>query len=404
MNLTATIRPTIGLVLAGVLLAAGDDVPAPGTVEHARAAPADSGSYAWVEREAVLMGTRFRLRLRTRDRAAGLRAAEGALAAVRGYEDLLSTWRPGTELSRLNRSPVGRTVSLGTVDSPLRSVLRRVQAWSRRTGGAFEPAVGALVDAWALRGAGRTPSEDELRRALAATGSEGFRLDAEAGTATRLDPAAWIDAGGFGKGVALEAAARALASAGIHDAYLDFGGQVLVVGGAPGRHHGWPVSVAHPDRRLEPATELELEGVSAATTGASERHVKVEGRRHSHVVDPRSGRPVPGWGSVTVVASDPLAADVVSTALFVLGPEEGMAWARGRHDVGVLFLIPEGDGRLRRRWNEAMETWLDEDRRASADTLEPGSTGPEGSAGEKDRKRDSTPAFGMLHDDPIKFR
>jgi thiamine biosynthesis lipoprotein ApbE len=85
--------------------------------------------------------------------------------------------------------------------------------------------------------------------------------------------------------------------------------------------------------------------------------VTVNGRRLGHVVDPRTGQPVAAWGSVTVVAEDPGVADVVSTALLVLGPEAGLRWSRSRRDLGVLFLI-ERNGRVERRWNRVMEGFL----------------------------------------------
>lgn len=180
-------------------------------------------------------------------------------------------------------------------------------------------------------------------------------LDSVAGTAARRDAAAWIDTGGYGKGAALRAVERALRGAGIRSALLDFGGQVLALGG-PEREPAWPVAVAHPARRHEVAARLRLRDRSAATSSASERFVEPDGTRLGHILDPRTGRPVPAWGSVTVVAADPLVADILSTALFVLGPRHGMAWAENREDVGVLFLIEQGDTVIA-RWNRALEPY-----------------------------------------------
>lgn len=271
-------------------------------------------------------------------------------------EALLSTWGPDTELRRLNRAPVGEP------HSPSRDVLgllREADHWSRETGGAFDPRVGALVDAWDLRGSGRIPDRREVRRALAASGPEGIRLDFAARTVTRLDSAAWIDAGGFGKGAALRAASRALEERGIANALLDFGGQVVALGSSGAEEARWPVALAHPRRRSESVGRLTLSGVSAATSGTSERLVSVGDRTLGHLVDPRTGEPAPRWGSVTVVAPDPLVADILSTALFVLGPDEGMKWARRRDDVGVLFLVAKDEGDVRFRWNRTMEQWWD---------------------------------------------
>ena len=137
---------------------------------------------------------------------------------------------------------------------------------------------------------------------------------------------------------------------------LNFGGQVLMIGADP-NGADWTVPVAHPTRRAEPAAWLRLRDRSASTSSQSERFVTVGGKAFGHILDPRTGRPVPAWGSVTVVAEDPAAADAVSTALLVLGPEVGTKWAEGREDMGILFLI-ERDGRVIPRWNRALERYL----------------------------------------------
>jgi thiamine biosynthesis lipoprotein len=211
------------------------------------------------------------------------------------------------------------------------------------------------VDAWDLRGEGRIPSRAQLAAARTATGLRRFQLSATGTTGIRRDSTAWLDTGGFGKGVALREAARALRDAGVSSAFLNFGGQVLALGSEAGGD--WIVPVAHPSRRAEEVLRLHLSGRSASTSSQSERWVDVGGRRLGHVLDPRTGEPVPAWGSVTVVAEDPAVADMLSTALLVLGPEAGARWAKDRRDVAVLFLI-ERDGRLVRHWNRALESFL----------------------------------------------
>lgn len=307
-----------------------------------------------IEREAYLMGTRLRAHVEAASRAKGVEAIEAAFGAVRGLEDLLSTWRGDTELARLNSAPPGKPVR---VSRKLLSLLGELRYWTARTGGAFDPAVGPLVDAWDLRGHGRRPSESELADALAISRLDGFEIDESVGTVARLREGAWITAGGFGKGAALRAALRALTDAGIESAVLDFGGQLATLG-SPSSKADWTIAVAHPSQREEPAALIRLQdGRSAATSSASERFVEIAGQRFGHIVDPRSGRPVPAWGSVTVVAEDPLAADLLSTALFVLGPKEAASWVSADEDIGVLVLL-EKEGDVVSVWNAAMERWL----------------------------------------------
>jgi len=349
----AVLIAAMPLMVAGAGVVAGGGVTAGGRTE-AGDGMAATGQLAdvWLERESFVMGTRLRLEVGAPTREAATGASEQALAEVRRLDALLSTWDGTAEMARLNATPRG---SSAAVSPALLVLLLEAEAWSKRTGGAFEPAVGSLVNAWDLRGTGRVPDAASLRGALRAVRA-GVALDAAAGTLTRNDAAAWIDTGGFGKGAALAAAAHALRAAGVTDAVLDFGGQIMALG-QPADGGGWRVPVAHPRHRQEAVGELLLRDVSAATSGASERFIEVAGQRYGHLLDPRTGQPVPAWGSVTVVAADPLAADALSTALFVLGPAAGMAWARDREDVAVLFLEDTPRGLVPHR-NAAMERWL----------------------------------------------
>jgi FAD:protein FMN transferase len=310
----------------------------------------------WVEREAYVMGTTLRVAVAASSRPEGIRAIEEAFQAVRRVDDLLSTWRDDSEIAQLNQAPVGHPVLLSPL---LYALLRGAAGWASDTHGAFDPAIGSLIDAWDLRGQGRIPSKAALARARAACGIGHFAFADSTHTVIRSDSASWLDTGGFGKGVALEEARLALLRRQVTAGSLNFGGQVLVIG--RDRSGGdWMVPVAHPARRAEPAVWLHLRDRSVSTSSPSERFVTVGGKRLGHILDPRTGKPVPAWGSVTVVAEDPAAADAVSTALLVLGPEAGEKWAVSRDDMGVLFLI-ERDGRLVPRWNQALERYLVQD-------------------------------------------
>lgn len=291
---------------------------------------------AWLERETLLMGTALRVRARAETREVAAVAIEAAFDSVDALERRLSSWRDDTALGRLRAE--GRAAA-GPATLELLETARR---WSKRSDEAFDPTLGALVDAWDLRGEGRRPTASDLASARAASGWSCFEV--EAGEISARCPGAWIDAGAFGKGAAVERAVGTLRARGATSGLLDFGGQIAVFGTPPDAPGGWPVSVAHPDRRDEPAVRLAVDDGSMATTSASERFVVLRDTVRGHVLDPGTGEPVEAWGSVTVHASDPLAADVLATALFVMGPEEGLAWAEAREGVAALFLRPGPDG------------------------------------------------------------
>lgn len=324
----------MALVVAATMVAAL-------VVSHARASmaaeeggredPTSPEPATRVERTAWLMGTRATVAVDAHDRPTALAASEEVLSTMADVEATLSTWRDDSELSGLNRTPPGIVAQPSTY---LASLLAESARWSRRTEGAFHPAVGALVDAWDFRGEGRAPADAELREAVAASGGAGIGIDPVTGSVVRNDPAAWLDAGAFGKGAALREALRALRAAGVPSARVDLGGQLLVVGGAG-------VDVAHPLHRDRPAAHLRVGDASVATSGQSERGFDIDGERFGHVIDPRNGRPVSAWGTVTVVHPDPVAADILATALFVLGPCTGQPLATSL-DVAALFLVVDG--------------------------------------------------------------
>ena len=285
-----------------------------------------------VERTVLLMGTWATLMVQAADRPAGLRRLERMVGRIERVEASLSTWRADSVLSALNRRPVNEPFALPPA---LCGLWPRLARWQRLTGGAFDPAVGRLVEAWGLRTGGAVPAPDALRAAHAASGFARFRFDAEACRVTRTADAT-LDAGAFGKGEALR---RLAADSSAGPPWLvDFGGQIAV-GGAPAEG-GWPVALAHPSRRHQAVLDLTLATGSLATSGASERSPTVEGRRLAHILDPRSGRPVHRAESVTVWHEDPLAADVLSTALYVLGADDGLDYAE-RHEVAAVFLVPD---------------------------------------------------------------
>jgi len=325
-----------------------------GSVVATRQAWAD----ARIERSVLAMGTMLRIEVAAPERATALAASERAVAAIEAAEVRLSTWRNDSELAALNQAPAGTAVRL---TPRLADDLSQARDCFAMTAGAFDPTLGALVDAWGLRHEGRWPSATMLQRARRDTGMAYLELDGR--MAMRKRAGLRLEEGGFGKGAGLKDALAALA----HDpqvswALLDFGGQVAMLGTTP-PGVPWTVEVADPRDRGHAVLTLRLgdptPGLGAgkaaaparasfATSGNSERAVVRAGRRIPHLLDPRSGRPATDFGSLTVWASDPLLADCLSTGLYVMGPDAALAWAAAHPGIEALALITE-DGSLRAR-------------------------------------------------------
>lgn len=278
-----------------------------------------------IERARYLMGTSLSITLEGPDEAALQEAASAAFDEVARLEALLSNWRLDSETSRLNRAAGSGPTR---VSADLYGALDRALVWAERTGGAFEPAIEPLARAYDLRGKGRWPTPRQREAARRSSGWRRVHLDA-AGPRVTLEPGAGIDTGGFGKGYALDRAAEVLRARGVTTALLDFGGQVLAVG-APEGERGWKIALADPETRDRPLLEVLLRDASLSTSGQSERSLPTRKGALGHVLDPRTGTPVPAWGSASAVARTGLDADALATAFLVLGPEATRKWMEAR--------------------------------------------------------------------------
>lgn len=273
------------------------------------------------QRQGLAMGTVLRLE------SSNAAALEAAWAECERIEAATSTWRPNSTWSRLNAA---KGVAF-PMDREWIELLSKAQVFAARSGGTFDPVLGALLGAWGVRSGGRAPNPAELEEARKASGVALLKLDPGAGTAQLLHSSAGVEEGGFVKGYALDRMAEAMRKAGASSGLLDLGGQLLAFGPEPRS-----VAVADARHRDRARLRLRLKDASLATSGFSERG--------AHILDPRTGRPCADWGSVSVVAATGLEADLLTKPCFVLGPREGFAWAE-REGVAACFQLK--DRRLR---------------------------------------------------------
>jgi thiamine biosynthesis lipoprotein len=241
-------------------------------------------------------------------------AARDAFARIAELEQILSDWRPESEVRRLARRGGEPT----PVSETLFEVTARALAMSRASAGAFDPTVAPLVLLWReTRKTGRIPGDSATTAARALIGWSRITLDWRRRTVL-LPRGMQFDLGGIAKGWILGEAARLLELRGI-TSYLIEGGGDLVVGEAPSGTAGWRVEVA----TTQGDSVLTLTRTAIATSGPSAQFVVVDGVRYSHVIDPRTGTPLHTPLAVTVVHPDPATADALATAITILGEREG---------------------------------------------------------------------------------
>lgn len=262
-------------------------------------------------------------------------------------------WKPG-RLSDLNQA-IARGDG-AAVDADLTALIDGVQALHRSSGGAFNPAIGRLVGLWGFHNDrmphGPLPRSADIERLMADAPSPND-LRVEQGQVQSSNPLVQLDFGGYAKGYALELGLRRLEQAGIGDAILNAGGDLVAVG----RHGGrpWRVGVRHPMRPGALAA-LEVGGREAIfTSGNYERYREFGGKRYAHILDPRSGWPVEEVVSATVVHADAALADAVATAITVAGPRQWHATAAAMGADQVMVVTADGRIELTRRLAERVD-------------------------------------------------
>lgn len=258
-------------------------------------------------------------------------------ATLERLEQQFSTYRPNSELSRFNTA---RTTDWITVSPELARVATDCRALSVLTGGAFDATIFPLIDLWGFgpqRRSGPPPSAAEISAARARIGYR--RLESRAFPPalrkTSADLAA--DFSSMAKGFAADTIAAQLSALGSTDHYVQIGGDIATVGPRP-----WRVAIEQPAGSAPLAHVFDLAGQSLSTSGDAHNSFTHAGRRYGHILDPRTGEPVASpLASVSVIAPTCAQSSARATALFVLGPDAGLALAV-RERWSALFLIREG--------------------------------------------------------------
>jgi len=300
-----------------------------------------------VELSGAAMGTRWSVVLGAvgRSRADVERAAAAVEAAFASVEHLMSTWDPDSELSRFNRHASLEPFALA---SETLAVLAIAQQVSERSAGALDVTVHPLVAAWGFgadaRAPGHAPTPEELAALRARVGFRLLELAPATGTVRKLHPELECDLSAVAKGFAVDRAADALVEVGFADFLVELGGEVRVGGERPGGG-AWRVAIERPDPDARaPLASVELRDAALATSGDYRSFYDEGGERASHLLDPRSGRPVRhALASVSVVHREAAFADAWATALAVLGPEEGFARAEAE-GLGAYFIERKASG------------------------------------------------------------
>lgn len=305
-------------------------------------------------RTEIHMGVEFEVVLYAADEAQAAAALTKAMDRIAALDQALSDYDLASELSKLSATSHPADAKAASafpavkVSDDLWTVLTASQEISRASGGAFDVTVGPLTKLWRrARRQKELPDAELLQAAQAAVGYRFLKLDPAARTAQLLKPNMRLDLGGIAKGYAADEAVKTVVAGGISRVLVRASGDIAAWDPPPGES-GWTIGVAPLNPDDPPQRFISLRRMAASTSGDARQHLVVDGKRYSHILDPRSGQPVSGRSSVTVIAPRGITADALGTAASVLRPDQALLLVKKFDQAEMSMTLEDGSGQQRR--------------------------------------------------------
>ncbi len=267
-------------------------------------------------------------------------AIREAMREFQRIDDLMSSYKPESVVSRVNQARASVKVPVG---KEIYGILQDAVAMSSASGGAFDVTIWPVSQLWGFEQGGRIPMANILQDKLDLVGYQRIEFDRKTSSVGFSVDGMGIDLGAIAKGWAVDRAMDKLVANGIRNAIIDAGGDLRIIGARPGKK-SWRIGVQHPRKPGALLVTFDLKDTAIVTSGDYERFFIADGVRYHHILDPATGQPARGCQSVTVLAPTAAEADACATAAFVLGPSKGLAFLRSR--PGVQGVIVGADGEL----------------------------------------------------------
>jgi thiamine biosynthesis lipoprotein len=293
-------------------------------------------SGGWLHQDADVMGTRITVELFHPDPAIARQGVDGVIAEMQRIDRGMSPWIDSSELSLLNREAAQHPVE---VSPELFDLIKRSLYFSDLSHGAFDitfASVGFLYD----YRAGIRPDRDARERATALINYHNLQLDAEHHTVAYAQPGVRIDLGGIAKGHAVDRCISLLRALGISQALVTAGGDSRVMGERWGRP--WNIGIRDPDDADKLVAVIPLHDIAISTSGDYQRFFEDDGVRYHHIIDPSSGDSARELRSVTIIGPDATTTDALSTSVFVLGTEQGLALINRLSGIDAILVDARG--------------------------------------------------------------
>ena len=290
----------------------------------------------WYRQDAAIMGTAIAVDLWDEDESRGRALTQAVIDEMHRIDELMSTYKPGSELSRINARAADEAIP---VSPELLALIQRALGFSQLTDGAFDITYASAGQYYDYR-EGIRPSSRQLAQALPAIDYHHVRIDPQAATIRFLYPGVRIDLGGIAKGYAVDRCIAILQAAGVKSAMVNAGGDTRVLG----KHwkQPWMVGIRDPRNEEGLVTMIPLEDTAISTSGDYERYFEKDGVRFHHILNPRTGMSTSGVRSVSIIGAEATTTDALSTSVFVMGTEPGLKLVDSLPDIEAIIIDNQG--------------------------------------------------------------
>ena len=271
-------------------------------------------------------------------------AIDKAFAEIERVEELLSRFKHESDINCINTYASFEPTEVNP--ETIRLIEKSIE-FSQLTDGAFDITISPLLQAWGFKQNNRqhAPEHSMLKEALQKVGYQHIEISKKRREVFLGQKGMCLDLGGIAKGYAVDRAITILKKEGINRALVNVGGDIYALG-KPSARKKWRIAVHHPRKRNSFLTSLELQDQAIATSGDYENYIVIEGKKYSHIINPKSGMPCENIpASVTVLAEDCLSADALATSIFVLGPKEGIGLIENLDNTEAIIASAD-EGRL----------------------------------------------------------
>ena len=288
-----------------------------------------SGSCAWTQvllkRNVILMGSRFDITIVEKDTVLAQQRINQVIAEVTRIENLISEWKPETQISQVNQNAGIKPVK---VDREVFELTRRGIEFSKLSGGAFDTSIAALDRLWKFDGSmTEMPPEDAIKNSIRHVGYQHILLDSLHSTIYLPIQGMKIGFGSIGKGYAADKGRELMQSLGVPGGIVNASGDLSTWGTQPSQK-AWLIGINNPFESGKIVRTFKLGLGAAATSGSYEKYAEINNIRYSHIINPKTGYPATGLVSATIIGPSAEFANGLSTSVMVLGEKEGIQFLK----------------------------------------------------------------------------